>query len=88
MDNQRNYQALTRDSSNSGSNDGGCSSNGGSTDGSNGGSSGGVVLEPFVGFILSPFDPALLLPHTSVKAFVVQQRQGPPHNTLVAYNIR
>lgn len=79
MDNQRNYQALTRDSSSSTDADAACSSNDGS--------SGAVVLEPFVGFILSPFDPALLLPHTSVKAFVVQQRQG-PHNTLVAYSIR
>jgi hypothetical protein len=85
MDNQRNYQALTRDSgssSNCGSNPYGSGSSGGCC-GSSGGRAG---LEPFVGFILSPFDPALPMPHTSAKAFVVQQRG--PANALVPFNIR
>jgi hypothetical protein len=78
MDNQRNYQALTRDTEPSSSSCGGACL----TDSSRL----GPVLEPFVGFILSPFDPALLLPHTSAKAFVVQQR-GTSSN-LVPYNVR
>lgn len=77
MDNQRNYQALTRDTA-------GCSSS--CAGGPAASSSAGPVLEPFVGFILSPFDPALPLPHTSAKAFVVQQRGAA--NNLVPYNVR
>lgn len=78
MDNQRNYQALTRDSS--------CSSSSCGAAGLTAGSSAGPVLEPFVGFILSPFEPALPLPHTSAKAFVVQQRGAT--NNLVPFNVR
>lgn len=88
MDNQRNYQALTRDTSTSstghyhpgGSIGGCCDSNAIS-------GSSSLALEPFVGFILSPFDPALPLPHTNMKGFVVQQ-MGTASNALVPYNIR
>lgn len=89
MDNQRNYQALTRDSSSHGGNaDISNSSNGGccGSIGTAAGKNGTRALEPFVGFILSPFDPALPLPHTAAKAFVVQQRGA--HNALVPYNIK
>lgn len=90
MTNQRNYQALTRDDdthTNTHSSGGGCcgtSTGPGSSNTTTAGA--GRPLEPFVGFILSPFDPALALPHTCAKAFVVGQR-GPQHN-LVPYNIR
>lgn len=86
MDNQRNYQALTRDSSSGSNADGSCCGSNGLSVGSSGSNGGRAALEPFVGFILSPFDPALPMPHTSAKAFVVQQRG--PANSLVPYNIR
>lgn len=128
MDNQRNYQVLTRDTSTNSSSGGGADDDDGA--GSSGkeaaagggckGSCGGAlianhhslssnnnsncsssVLEPFIGFILSPFDPALPLPHTSVKAFVVQQMGaggggggggggvgGSSSGNLVPFNIR
>jgi hypothetical protein len=93
MTNQRNYQALTRDdnsNSNSNTHSSCCGTSGGTGSSSHttgtGTGGGGRVLEPFVGFILSPFDPALTLPHTAAKAFVVGQRGS--QQTLVPYNIR
>ena len=50
MENQRNYQALTRDD--------------------------GSGLEPFLGFIMGPYDLAMPQPISAVTAFVVQHKAG------------
>jgi hypothetical protein len=58
MENQRNYQALTRDE--------------------------GSGLEPFLGFIMGPYDLAMPQPLTAVTAFVVQHKAG----LLQPYSLR
>jgi hypothetical protein len=83
MDAQRNYQALTRDDDSSG----GAGADAGSSSSSSGGS-GAVAAEPFLGFILSPYDPALRLPHTAITAFVVQQRGTASSSQLVPYRVQ
>lgn len=41
-------------------------------------------MEPFVGFIMGPYDLQLPRPHSAITAFVVQQKG----QDLVPYNIR
>jgi protein MYSM1 len=78
-ENQRNYQVLFRACGNGGGG-GEAGANGGPASDGNG-NNGKVdppappqaVFEPFVGFILSPYDPALAAPRTAVGAFVVRR---------------